>query len=138
MRKKFFGLILFTLHFSLFSFSQTTTTTPQTTNPPLNERIIGKWLFKGIDEFGVLAAPDSTQRNDYVEINADNTYKMMANGKEESGTYKLVIDYKQLYFTGSTSRKTKMFTIKSSLNGKLVLDFQTPDLIHHKYTYEKI
>ena len=28
--------------------------------------------------------------------------------------------------------------IKSSLNGKLTLDYQTPDLVHTKYQYEKV
>ena len=130
MKKAFLLIAMFAI--STVAIAQTTTT------PPLKDRIIGKWMYKGIEEFGVLTPPDSTQKNDYVEITADGNYKMMMSGAEESGGYKLVDAYKQLYITNTTSKKTKMFTIKSSLNGKLVLDYQTPELIHHKYTYEKV
>ncbi len=119
-------------------FAQTETTTTQTTTPPLKDRIVGKWMYNGIEEFGVLTPPDSTQKNDFVEIGADGNFKMMWGGKEEAGAYKLVIDYKQIYMSDVATKKTKMFTIKSSLNGKLVLDYQTPELIHHKYQYEKV
>ena len=121
---------------SMNAIAQTETPT-QTTNPPLKDRIVGKWIYKGTEEFAVLTPADSTQKNDYVEITVDVNYKMVVNGKEETGAYKLVEVYKQIYFSANETKKTKMFTIKSSLNGKLVLDFQTPDLIHTKYQYEK-
>ena len=130
MSKQIFLLVAM-LAITSATIAQTTTT------PPLKDRIVGKWMYKGIEEFGVLTPADSTQKNDYVEITADGNYKMMMSGAEESGGYKLVDAYKQLYFTNTANKKTKMFTIKSSLNGKLVLDYQTPELIHHKYTYEK-
>ncbi len=125
------------LFISVNAMAQTETPT-QSTTPPLKDRIIGKWMYKGTEEFAVLTPADSTQKNDYVEITADGNYIMMVNGKEETGAYKLVEAYKQIYFSANTTKKTKMFTIKSSLNGKLVLDFQTPDLIHTKYQYEKL
>lgn len=129
-------IFLSVIFISVNAFAQTETPT-QSTTPPLKDRIVGKWMYKGTEEFAVLTPADSTQKNDYLEITADGNYKMMTNGNEETGTYKLVTDYKQIYFSNAENKKTKMFTIKSSLNGKLVLDFQTPDLIHTKYQYEK-
>ena len=133
MKQLVFFLAIFFI--SANAIAQTETT--QTPAPPLKDRIVGKWIYKGTEEFAVLTPADSTQKNDYVEITADGNYMMVANGKEETGAYKLVADYKQIYFTSNSTKKTKMYTIKSSLNGKLVLDFQTPDLIHTKYQYEK-
>ncbi|MEI7801336.1 MAG: hypothetical protein WCI97_01700 [Bacteroidota bacterium] len=131
-------LFLSVFFLSVSAFAQTEPTPTPTVNPPLNERIIGKWMYKGTEEFGVLAAPDSTQKNDFIELTADGNYKMMWSGKEEAGGYKLVEAYKQIYMTNAANKKTKMFTIKSSLNGKLTLDYQTPDLVHTRYEYEKV
>ncbi len=133
MKQLVFFLAIFFI--SANAIAQTETT--QTPAPPLKDRIVGKWIYKGTEEFAVLTPADSTQKNDYVEITADGNYMMVTNGKEETGAYKLVADYKQIYFTSNSTKKTKMYTVKSSLNGKLVLDFQTPDLIHTKYQYEK-
>ena len=133
MKQLVFFLAIFFI--SANAIAQTETT--QTPAPPLKDRIVGKWIYKGTEEFAVLTPADSTKKNDYVEITADGNYMMVANGKEETGAYKLVADYKQIYFTSNSTKKTKMYTVKSSLNGKLVLDFQTPDLIHTKYQYEK-
>lgn len=130
-------LVFFLAIFFISSNAIAQTETTQTSTTPLKERIVGKWMYKGTEEFAVLTPADSTQKNDYVEITADGNYMMVVNGKEETGAYKLVADYKQIYFTSNSTKKTKMYTIKSSLNGKLVLDFQTPDLIHTKYQYEK-
>ncbi len=127
-----FILILF---ISITTHAQTEITTP-TSTPSLKDRIAGKWLYKGTEEFAVFTAADSTQKNDYIEISPDGNYLIVVRGKQETGTYKLVEAYKQIYFSSSTTKKTKMFTIKSSVNGKLTLDFQTPDLIHTKYQYE--
>lgn len=133
MKQLVFFLAIFFI--SANAIAQTEST--QTPAPPLKDRIVGKWIYKGTEEFAVLTPADSTQKNDYVEITADGNYMMVTNGKEETGAYKLVADYKQIYFTSNSTKKTKMYTVKSSLNGKLVLDFQTPDLIHTKYQYEK-
>jgi len=130
-------LVFFLAIFFISANAIAQTETSQTPAPPLKDRIVGKWIYKGTEEFAVLTPADSTQKNDYVEITADGNYMMVTNGKEETGAYKLVADYKQIYFTSNSTKKTKMYTIKSSLNGKLVLDFQTPDLIHTKYQYEK-
>lgn len=129
-------LFLFVFFVAASAFAQIET--PPPVNPPLKDRIIGKWLYKGTEEFGVVTPPDSTQKSDFIEITADGNYSLKSNGKEEAGAYKLAETYKQIYCTNSTSKKTKMFTIKSSLNGKLVLDYQTPDLVHTKYQYEKV
>lgn len=130
-------LVFFLAIFFISDNAIAQTETTQTPAPPLKDRIVGKWIYKGTEEFAVLTQADSTQKNDYVEITADGNYMMVTNGKEETGAYKLVADYKQIYFTSNSTKKTKMYTVKSSLNGKLVLDFQTPDLIHTKYQYEK-
>jgi hypothetical protein len=61
MSKQIFLLVAM-LAITSATIAQTTTT------PPLKDRIVGKWMYKGIEEFGVLTPADSTQKNDYVEI----------------------------------------------------------------------
>jgi hypothetical protein len=106
------------------------------TAPAVNwkEKVVGQWAYAGTEEFGVVTPPDSTQAKDNLAVNADGTYKRMEKGKASNGTYKVDETAKTITFKDATG-KSKMYYLKKSDPGVLIIEFQTPDLVRTRYKF---
>ena len=121
-------LLLSVVAFGLNAVAQTTT---------WKEKIVGNWKYEGTEEFGVLTAADSTQTNDLVEFNADGSFRLVEKNRETKGTYKVAETAKTVTLTAD--KKSRLFYLKKSDPGVLILESQTPDLVRtrHRYTAVK-
>lgn len=128
MKTKLILLLTVTILSFHFSYSQNT--------PSIKERITGKWIYEGTEEFGVVTL-DSLQNNDRIEFNTDGSFNQVLNGDKVSGTYKITESTKQIYMTDAVTKKTMMYKVKRLTQTELTLDFQTPDLVHTFYKYKK-
>jgi len=57
--------------------------------PTQKDLLTKKWNYIGVEEFGVVHAPDSVKKNDWIRFNTDGTYQWQQSGKKSSGTWKL-------------------------------------------------
>lgn len=128
MKRKLLLLITVTALSMNLAFSQTA--------PSIKERITGKWIYQGTEEFGVVTL-DSLQKNDWIEFNADGHFKRLNTGKEETGTFKITESTRQIFLTDGVTGKTVMYKIKYLKPESLTLDFQTPDLVHTLYQFKR-
>ena len=99
------------------------------------DKVIGKWKYEGTEEFGVLTVADSLHKNNTLQFNADGTYVLTENGKVFKGTYKIDETAKTLT-TSESGGKSKLYYLKKSDPGVLIVETQTPDLVRtrHRYT----
>ena len=97
-----------------------------------------KWKYLGVEEFGVLHSPDSTQKNDWLSLMADGTYEWMQKGKTTSGTWKLNESAKIIVFTDSKTKKSLNYNLKSISENDLTIEYQTPDLVRTRYRYHAV
>jgi hypothetical protein len=95
-----------------------------------------KWSYSGIEEFGVVKAPDSTMKNDNIELRADGTYTMVKKNKKMNGTWSLNEKGGILTFTDSTSKKAMNYNLKNVDEKELIIEYQTPDLVRTRYRYK--
>src|SRR6185295_5431461 len=116
-------IILLLLILPLKTFSQTSQ----------KELLTQKWKYLGVEEFGVLHPPDSTQKNDWLSMNSDGTYEWMRNGETSSGTWKLNEAAKIIVFTDSKTKKSLNYNLKNISAIDLTIEYQTPDLVRTRY-----
>ncbi len=117
--------LVLVLFMSNTCFSQTT-----------KERLIKKWGFAGVEEFGVVRTPDSTAKNDLLEIKADGTYLFNKAQKSTVGNWTLNEKSGVLSLTDLKTKKTIAYTIKSIDEKEMVIEYQSPDLVRTKYHYK--
>src|SRR5687768_15554401 len=77
------------------------------------EKVVGKWIYAGTEEFGVLKPADSTQVKDWLTINADGTYSASEKGKETKGTYRIDDTSKTITFKDASGKSTLYYLKKS-------------------------
>src|SRR5437867_5087968 len=70
-----------------------------------------KWKYLGVEEFGVVNAPDSTQKNDWLSLKSDGSYEWMQKGKTSSGTWKFNEAAKIILFTDSKTKKSLSYNL---------------------------
>lgn len=128
MKTKLILLLTVTILSFHFSYSQNT--------PSIKERITGKWIYEGAEEFGVVTL-DSLHSKDWIEFNSDGSFNQTYNGNKVSGTYKITESTKQVFMTDAVTKKTMMYKVKRLTPTELTLDFQTPDLVHTLYKFRK-
>ena len=97
-----------------------------------------KWKYMGVEEFGVVHPPDSTQTSDWLSLKNDGTYEWMQKGKTSSGTWKLNEAAKIIVFTDSRAKKSLNYNLKSISDTDLTIEYQTPDLVRTRYRYQAV
>ena len=97
-----------------------------------------KWKYLGVEEFGVVHTPDSTQKNDWLSMKSDGTYEWSQKGKTSSGTWKLNEAAKIIVFTDSKTKKSLNYNLKNITATDLTIEYQTPDLVRTRYRYQAV
>lgn len=122
----FFSVTAFLLaHFSIASFAQVN-----------RDLLAKKWIYSGTEEFGVVRAPDSTAKADFLELKTDGNFIMAKEGKQWNGSWLLNEKTSVITLTDTKSKKKFNYTIKDVGNKQLVLEYQSPDLVRTKYHYQ--
>lgn len=106
------------------TFSQTT-----------KEQLSRRWVFVGVEEFGVVRPPDSTAKNDFMEIKTDGTFFMAKAEKKASGNWTFNEKTGVLSLYDLKTKKTINYTIKSMNEKEMVIEYQSPDLVRTRYHY---
>jgi len=92
------------------------------------------WVLDSVEQFGVAHTPNAKEKNDGVTFMADGTFFTTSEGVAGTGTWK---GNGNPYINTSvgTPEVKKMFKIMVLSDSKLVLEYQTEDLIRIHYTY---
>lgn len=99
------------------------------------DKVVGKWKYIGIEEFGVVTPADSLSKTNWLEINADGTFRTMEKNVANKGTYAVNESAKTIVFKDGTG-KTKLYNLKPSDAGVLLMEYQNPkDLVRTRYRY---
>jgi hypothetical protein len=98
--------------------------------------LVHKWNYIGVEEFSVLHPPDSTLKNDWLELKSDGTYEWVKAGKISSGTWKLNESAKIMVFTDAKTKKSLNYNLKNITPNELTIEYQTPDLVRTRYRYQ--
>jgi hypothetical protein len=128
--KKSVPFLLLLLPFMLlvtFSFSQSK-----------KDQLSKNWEYAGVEEFGVVKPPDSTMKNDGIELKADGTFNMVKNGKKSSGTWSFNEKAGIVSFTDGKTKKSLSYKLKGADENILIIEYQTPDLVRTRYQYKAI
>jgi len=102
------------------------------------DKAIGKWKYMGVEQFGVVDTTNAATRNDMLEIKADGTYSKVEEGKTSNGTYVIAQATATITFKDASTGKSKLYYLKKAPAGKLLIEYQTPDLIRTRYQYVKM
>ena len=102
------------------------------------DMLVHKWKYIGVEEFSVLHPPDSTLKNDWMDLKNDGTYEWMQAGKISSGTWKLNEGAKIIVFSDAKTKKTLNYNLKNLTPTDLTIEYQTPDLVRTKYRYQAV
>ncbi|MBI2966821.1 MAG: hypothetical protein HYY40_03275 [Bacteroidetes bacterium] len=94
------------------------------------------WKFTLSEEFGLENEPAAEQKNDSILFKSDKKVIMINSGVLTTGFWSLDKGGNFLYVTPDNSATKIMFGLKSITEDKLVLEFQTPDLVRTRYHYE--
>lgn len=107
-----------------FSYAQTT-----------KEQLFKHWIFAGVEEFGVVRPPDSTAKNDFMEIKSDGTYILAKAEKKTTGNWAFNEKTSVLALYDLKTKKMISYTIKSMNEKEIVIEYQSADLVRTKYHY---
>jgi hypothetical protein len=136
------GIFVLLLGTAILSFSQTNSTkkapAAQSAGASLSDdklKMLTKaWAIDTVEQFGVAAKANAKEKNDLITLLADGTLFFTQEGTAATGTWK--------YAGGRLNIETKSpdnkisFKMISLADTRLVLEYQTPDLIKIKYTYK--
>jgi len=92
------------------------------------------WKLDSTEEFGVIHAPNAKEKTDGVTFMADGTYFITSEGTAATGTWNGTGNPYINTSTGTPAVKM-MYKIISLVDNKLVLEYQTVDLIRIQYVY---
>ncbi|MBA2422054.1 MAG: hypothetical protein H0V61_02360 [Chitinophagales bacterium] len=101
-----------------------------------NTLLVQNWKYAGVEEFGVMKPPDSTMKNDGVQMKADGTFNMIKNGKEINGVWSVSEKTEIIILTDAKTKRSMTYNLKSIDEKTLVIEYQTPDLVRTRYRYE--
>ncbi len=105
---------------------------------PEKTKIICKsWKLDSTEMFDVPHASNGKESGDGVTFNTDGSFSITKEGVAANGTWKAAGVYINTTSktAGAASDTKMMFKAISIAADKLVLDYQTPDLITVRYTY---
>jgi hypothetical protein len=98
--------------------------------------LVKKWKLTEVEEFGEKYALTDAQKNDFIHFTADNKYTGLINGLAIEGTW--VDKVGKYIITPSKDKsvfKTNWIRVISVDAGKLLLNYQSTDLIQTKLSY---
>jgi hypothetical protein len=101
------------------------------------QKVLGEWNYLGEEQFGVETEPDAENANNKLILREDLTFEKTDAGKTISGTYVINESAKTITFKDAKTGKTKMYYLKKSDPGYLIIEYQTPDLIRTRYKYQQ-
>jgi hypothetical protein len=101
-------------------------------------KVLGRWKYLGVEQFGVETEPNQANIANTLSLFDDLRFEKKDSTVFSSGTYIINETAKTLTLKDSTTGKTKLFYLKKSDPGYLIIEFQTPDLIRTRYKYELI
>ena len=94
----------------------------------------GNWKLDSVEEFGVTHIAKAKQKTDNVTFSTDGTFSITMEGIFAKGSWKYVgNDY--ISATASNPSYTKKYKLLGLMDGKFVMEYQTPDLIRIHYIY---
>jgi hypothetical protein len=99
-------------------------------------KVLGRWKYLGVEQFGVETEPNQANIANTLSLFDDLRFEKKDSTVFSSGTYIINETAKTLTLKDSTTGKTKLFYLKKSDPGYLIIEFQTPDLIRTRYKYE--
>jgi hypothetical protein len=105
---------------------------------PQKDMLEHKWKYIGVEEFSVVHPPDSTLKNDWLELKNDGTYEWIQAGKISSGTWKLNEATKIIMLSDAKTKKSLNYNLKNLTPNDLTIEYQTPDLVRTKYRYQTV
>lgn len=92
------------------------------------------WVLDSVEQFGVGHPANAKEKTDGVTFTADGNYFVTSEGVAATGTWK-ANGSAYIYTTSGTPENKMMYKMLSLADNRLVLEYQTPDLIRIKYTY---
>jgi hypothetical protein len=105
-----------------------------TISPEKSAMLCKAWKLDSVSQFGVTQAASPKEKGDVVTINNDGNYSMIMEGVASMGTWKgNAAPY--IYTSAGTPEIKKMYKVLALTNNRLVLEYQTEDLIRVDYTY---
>ncbi len=95
------------------------------------------WKLDSVEMFDVAHTANAKEKGDCVTFNTDGSFLITTEGVSGSGTWKAAGVYLNTVSksSGATTETKMLFKAISIEANKLVLDYQTPDLITVRYTY---
>lgn len=99
------------------------------------EKLIGRWQFEGTEEFGVLTV-DSGRVGDWLEFTADGIFRGREKGESLEGSY--TVDEQARVLSLKVSGQTRIYYLKKSDVGVLIIEHQTPDLVRTRNRFSQI
>jgi hypothetical protein len=103
--------------------------------------IVKKWKLVEVEEFGEKYALTDAQKNDFIEFTADNKYQGLINGLAIEGSWtEKTGKFTVTPFTVTPNKEKSIFKVNwikvlSVDSGKLLLNYQSTDLIQTKLGY---
>lgn len=107
-------------------------------SPPNVKMICRAWKLDSVEMFDVTHTTNAKEKGDCISFNTDGAFSITMEGAFGSGTWKAGGVYINTVSKqgGASAADTKMmFKAISVAADKLILDYQTPDLITVRYTY---
>jgi hypothetical protein len=121
--------------------SKTTTTTHKasvgggsTISAEKSALLCKAWKLDSVEQFGVAQAASAKEKTDIITFMADGTFFITSEGVAGTGTWKgNAVPY--INTSVGTPEIKKMYKVLSLADSRLVIEYQTEDLIRIKYTY---
>lgn len=105
-----------------------------TISPEKSKMLCKPWVLDSVEQFGVAQKASPKEKSDAVTFVADGTFFITSEGVASTGKWTGTAN-PYIYTTTGTPEEKKMYKLISLSNNKLVLEYQTPDLIRIHYTY---
>jgi hypothetical protein len=97
------------------------------------EKLTKKWKITAYETFGVKEDLKENQKKDFLQFNADKTYKGIENGNEVTGTWSVEKTNTYLTTTNSKNKETRSYKIYSVSDKEAVIEYKDATLIKTKY-----
>jgi len=110
------------------------TQSASTLSPEKSKMLCKAWKLDSVEQFGVAHPVTAKQKGDAITFVADGSYSVTSEGVAATGTWKCN-GSAYIYTSSGTPENKMMYKIMSLADNRMVLEYQTPDLIRIHYTY---
>jgi len=128
------GLLFVAPAFSQNAAHKTTQTGPSVSADKA-KMLCKAWMLDSVEQFSVVHAANTTEKADGITFMADGTFFVTWEGVASTGTWSGNAAPYINTSTGTPAVK-KMYKLLSLADGRLVLEYQTEDLIRSQYIYK--